>query len=247
MDCTDTCIRNWYIDTVLLHCIPMWIYWINVSECWILNPAWHMTLVGGHITAAHDIGFHCIDSVRGLRVVISFMLHAWCTSAMRYCTTGHWAVVNIIEATNNEEGKARLCRCGRHWVRLCLPRRGSTLVTWWVDSDNHSGVGSNPSEGSCDIWCQKSLRRLRTDCTVLFLVGISEWTPIAGQGWPKSWANADHDRESRRTTIEGQGRPSTVSGVRVKAGIGRGSRQSTVRGQGKLQLVVKVDRDHSEI
>ena len=268
-----------------------------------------MTLVGGHITAAHDIGFHCIDSVRGLRVVISFMLHAWCTSAMRYCTTGHWAVVNIIEATNNEEGKARLCRCGRHWVRLCLPRRGSTLVTWWVDSDNHSGVGSNPSialashlctcvlhrqlcylhtlklpkffnfhgdfhqkwlfahpefsfahpelpflaksmnpsEGSCDIWCQKSLHRLRTDCTVLFLVGISEWTPIAGQGWPKSWANADHDRESRRTTIEGQGRPSTVSGVRVKAGIGRGSRQATVRGQGKLQLVVKVDRDHSEI
>ena len=38
MDCTDICIRNWYIDIVLLYCIPMWIYWINVSESWILNP-----------------------------------------------------------------------------------------------------------------------------------------------------------------------------------------------------------------
>ena len=36
MDCTDICIRNWYIDIVLLYCIPMWIYWINVSESWIL-------------------------------------------------------------------------------------------------------------------------------------------------------------------------------------------------------------------
>ena len=32
MDCTDICIRNWYIDTVLLYCIAMWIYLINVSE-----------------------------------------------------------------------------------------------------------------------------------------------------------------------------------------------------------------------
>ena len=36
MDCTDICIRNWHIDIVLLYCIPMWIYWIKVSESWIL-------------------------------------------------------------------------------------------------------------------------------------------------------------------------------------------------------------------
>ena len=35
MDCTDICIRNWYIDTVLLYCIPMWIYWINGSESYL--------------------------------------------------------------------------------------------------------------------------------------------------------------------------------------------------------------------
>ena len=32
MDCTDICIRNRFIDTVLLYCMPMRIYWINVSE-----------------------------------------------------------------------------------------------------------------------------------------------------------------------------------------------------------------------
>ena len=104
--------------------------------------------------------------------------------------------------------------CGRRRVRLCLPRRRSSLVARWVecwtaDSGNHSDVGSNPSDGCCDIWCQKCLRRLRTDCTALFLLGISEWTPIACQGGPKSWAKADHDREPRRTTIEGQGGPNT--------------------------------------
>ena len=74
---------------------------------------------------------------------------------------------------------------------------------------------------------QKSLRRLQTDCTALFLLGISGWTPRAGQGGPKSWAKADHDRESRRTTIEGQGGPST-RGVKVKAGQDRGSRRATI-------------------
>ena len=47
MDCTDICIRNWYIETVLLYCKPMWIYRINVSEtvsqsqpcAWILSQA----------------------------------------------------------------------------------------------------------------------------------------------------------------------------------------------------------------
>ena len=32
MDCSDICIRNWYIDAVMAYCIPMWIYWINVFE-----------------------------------------------------------------------------------------------------------------------------------------------------------------------------------------------------------------------
>ena len=96
----------------------------------------------------------------------------------------------------------------------CLPHRRSTLVArsvecWTADSENRSDVGSNLSDASYDIWCQKCLCRLWTDGTALFLLGISEWMPIAGQGGPKSWAKADHDQEPRRTTIEGQGGPST--------------------------------------
>ena len=142
-------------------------------------------------------------------------------------------------------------QCGRRRVRLCLPRRRSTLVARWVecwmaDSGNCSDVGSNPSDGSCDIWCQKSLRRLRTDCTALFLLGISEWTPIAGQGGPKSWAKADNDREPRRATIKGQGGPS-MRGVRVKASQDRGSRRATIGCLGGQRWRAKAVRDHSEI
>ena len=140
--------------------------------------------------------------------------------------------------------------CGRRRVRLCLPRRRSTLVARWVecwtaDSDNGSDVGSNPSDGSCDIWCQKCLRRLRSDCTALFLLGISEWTPIAGQG--------GQNRGPRRTTIGSQGGPrlrakaDQARGVRVKAGQDRGSRRATIGCQGGQRWRAKADRDHSEI
>ena len=72
--------------------------------------------------------------------------------------------------------------------------------------------------------------------------------PIVSQGGPKSWAKADHNREPRWTMIEGQGRPSTVSGVRVKVHIHRGSTRATVGGQDRqrLQLRAKADRAHSE-
>ena len=50
--------------------------------------------------------------------------------------------------------------CGKRRVRLCLPPRRSTLVAWWVecwtaDSDIRSSMGSNPTGGSHDRWCQK--------------------------------------------------------------------------------------------
>ena len=105
-----------------------------------------------------------------------------------------------------------------------------------ADSENRSDVGSNPSDGSCDIWCQKSLRRLRTDCTALFLLGISEWThssrsrraKIVGQGGPRSGAKADHDWGPRRTKHEGcEGQGGPRSGV-----YDWGSRRAAVEGQG---------------
>ena len=126
-------------------------------------------------------------------------------------------MVQVMVAGLNKATISMHWYCGRRRVRLCLPRRRSTLVVRWVecwtaDSGNRSDVGSNPSDGSCDIWCQK-------------------------------W---DHGRESRRTTIEGQGGPNT-RGVRVKAGQDRGSRRATIGGQGGQRWRAKADRDHSEI
>ena len=85
-------------------------------------------------------------------------------------------------------------KCGKYRVRICLPRRRSTLVARWVecwmfDSDIRSDVGSNPSGGSMTNGARRSLRWLWTYCTALFLPGIIEWmdTQDRVKSGPHEW------------------------------------------------------------
>ena len=52
-------------------------------------------------------------------------------------------------------------------------------IECWI-ADNRSGVGSNPNGDFCNVWYQKSLRQLRSDCAAMFLLvfGFSRKPPL---------------------------------------------------------------------
>ena len=84
--------------------------------------------------------------------------------------------------------QGELCGCewGTHRVRICLPRRRSTVVCGGLSAGRQTQTFAvawvrTCSGGSHDKWCQKALRWQRNDCTALFLPGIIEWLDTQGR------------------------------------------------------------------
>ena len=142
--------------------------------------------------------------------------------------------------------------CGRRRVRLCLPRRPSTLVAlvgWVLDSWLRQSQRRRFESQRRLLWHSVSEVPASTAnwlyCTIPpwnFWVDAhsrSRRAKIVGQGGQRSGAKAGHNWGPRQTKHD--------RGVRVKAGQDRGSRRATIGCQGGQRWRTKAGRDHSEI